>query len=196
MTKTIVATLGDSITAGTPGWDPDKRVRERTGSANAHSQYQYWAALATPELEFRNHGVNGERTDEIRRRLSEAAAGATAIVVQGGINDIVQGRAIEETAGDLLAMTQQARTLGLSVAVAELLPWNNGGREGVERVNALNALLRRIVTTEGAVMLPFHQSLSDPGHPDRMPSGWTADGNHPSVEGYRRLGELAFSRWW
>jgi hypothetical protein len=25
-----------------------------------------------------------------------------------------------------------------------------------------------------------------------MPDEWTDDGNHPSVEGHRRLGELAF----
>ena len=26
-----------------------------------------------------------------------------------------------------------------------------------------------------------------------MKEEWTADGDHPSIEGYRRLGELAFS---
>ncbi len=25
-----------------------------------------------------------------------------------------------------------------------------------------------------------------------MKSEWTADGDHPSIEGYRRLGEIAF----
>ena len=35
-------------------------------------------------------------------------------------------------------------------------------------------------------------TLEDPKHPGRMKDAWTADGDHPSVEGYRRLGELAF----
>ena len=44
----IVSTLGDSITAGTPGWDPDPRVRAATGANDPRSQYQHWAALANP----------------------------------------------------------------------------------------------------------------------------------------------------
>ena len=41
-------------------------------------------------------------------------------------------------------------------------------------------------------MLPFHETLEDPQAPGRMKAEWTPDGNHPSVEGHRRLGELAF----
>ena len=42
--------------------------------------------------------------------------------------------------------------------------------------------------------LPFHDTLEDPEHPGRMKPEWTdPDGDHPSVAGYRRLGELAFS---
>ena len=42
----IVATLGDSITAGTPGWDPNPAVREAEAATDPQSQYQYWAALS------------------------------------------------------------------------------------------------------------------------------------------------------
>ena len=41
-------------------------------------------------------------------------------------------------------------------------------------------------------VLPFHDVLEDPRNPGLMAAEWTADGDHPSVEGYRRLGELAF----
>ena len=41
-------------------------------------------------------------------------------------------------------------------------------------------------------LLPFHDTLADPERPDRMRDDWTDDGNHPSVEGHRLLGELAF----
>ena len=39
-------------------------------------------------------------------------------------------------------------------------------------------------------MLPFHDTLADrsPGAHEE----WTDDGDHPSVEGYSRLGERAF----
>ena len=45
---------------------------------------------------------------------------------------------------------------------------------------------------EGVPVLPFHATLEDPERPGRMREEWTDDGDHPSVEGYRRLGELAF----
>jgi lysophospholipase L1-like esterase len=41
-------------------------------------------------------------------------------------------------------------------------------------------------------VLPFYATLESPELPGRMRDEWTSDGDHPSVEGYRRLGELAF----
>lgn len=196
MTEKIVATLGDSITAGTPGWDPDPAVRAAKGATNEQSSYQYWAAQALPDLSFRNHGVNGERTEEIALRLEEAAQGAFAIVVQGGINDIVQGRDPEDAAAHTLATARRAREMGLTVAIADVLPWNNGWPEAAGRVDALNSLIHALAAEEALVTLPFYETLVSPELPGRMPAEWTAEGNHPSVEGYRRLGTLAFSPWW
>ena len=41
-------------------------------------------------------------------------------------------------------------------------------------------------------VLPFYATLEDPDRPGRMKEEWTSDGDHPSVEGYRLLGEQAF----
>ena len=109
MERSRVAALGDSITAGSPLWDPDPGVRARLGAAvDGRSQWEWWAARANPGLEFRNCGVYGERAEE------------------------------------------------------------------------------------GVPVLPFHATLEDPERPGRMRPEWTDDGDHPSVAGYRRLGELAF----
>jgi lysophospholipase L1-like esterase len=122
---TLVATLGDSITAGSPGYDPDPRMREVLGfGADEKSQWQYWAQKAHPELRFRNCGVYGERTDQIAKRLNECARGARVLVVQGGINDLAQGRPVRRAAANLRRMVERGKTLGLRVAVANLLPWN------------------------------------------------------------------------
>jgi len=94
----IVACLGDSITAGSPLWDPDPAVRMRIESPDERSQWQWWAARRDGRLDIRNHGVYGERTDEIAARLEDAARGAEVLIVQGGINDIVQNRPVEEAA--------------------------------------------------------------------------------------------------
>jgi lysophospholipase L1-like esterase len=189
----LVVGLGDSITAGNPGWDPDpaRRPFEDPGDDET-SQYLYWAARANPGMRFRNHGVGGERTDEIRARLEEAVAGADVVVVQGGINDIVQGRPIELAAEDLRAMVRRARELVPAVLLADVLPWNNGWPDAEPKIRALNERIAAIGAEEGVPVLPFHDTLEDPERPGRMKAEWTADGNHPSVAGHRRLGELAF----
>jgi lysophospholipase L1-like esterase len=182
----LVAALGDSITAGSPAWDPDPRVRERIRLSNLESQYEHWATLREPRLEFRNCGIYGQRTDEIARRLEECAAGADVLIVQGGINDIAQRRPVEPAAETLRAMVQRGRELGLQVLIADVLPWNNGHPAAEAPIRRLNELIRAI----DAPVLPFHDTLEDPERPGRMREEWTSDGDHPSVEGYRLLGEV------
>jgi lysophospholipase L1-like esterase len=189
----LVVGLGDSITAGNPGWDPDpaRRPFEDPGDDET-SQYLYWAAAAHPGMRFSNQGVGGERTDEIRARLESAVSGADVIVVQGGINDVVQGRSIELAAQDLQAMVRRAKELAEVVLLPNVLPWNNGWPGAEPQIRALNALIARLAEAEDVPLLPFHETLEDPERPGRMKAEWTPDGNHPSVEGHRRLGELAF----
>jgi lysophospholipase L1-like esterase len=189
----VVVGLGDSITAGNPGWDPDpaRRPFEDPGDDET-SQYLYWAAAAHPGMRFSNHGVGGERTDEIRARLESTVSGADVIVVQGGINDVVQGRSIELAAQDLQAMVRRAKELAEVVLLPNVLPWNNGWPGAEPQIRALNALIARLAEAEDVPLLPFHETLEDPERPGRMKAEWTPDGNHPSVEGHRRLGELAF----
>jgi lysophospholipase L1-like esterase len=191
---TLVATLGDSITAGSPGYDPDPRMRETLGfGADAKSQWQYWAQKAHPGLRFRNCGVYGQRTDQIARRLEDCAKGAQVLVVQGGINDIAQGRSVETAAGNLRRMVRRGKELGLQVLVANVLPWNNGYPEADAKIRRLNALIARLAKAEHVRVLPFYSTLEDPSRPGRMEEEWTSDGDHPSIEGYRLLGERAFS---
>jgi lysophospholipase L1-like esterase len=182
----LVAAVGDSITAGSPRWDPDPAVRARIQDPSPESQYEHWASLTDPRLEFRNCGVYGERTDEIALRLERCAEGAELLVVQGGINDIAQRRPVESAAENLRAMLEQGRELGLEVVVAEVLPWNNGHPAAESPIRRLNELIHEL----GAPVLPFHDTLEDPERAGRMRDEWTSDGDHPSVEGYRRLGDV------
>jgi lysophospholipase L1-like esterase len=174
--RILVAAIGDSITAGSP-WDDDPAIG-----------WPAAAAAADPRLDFTVRAVYGKRTDEIAAWLDEAAAGAEALVVQGGINDLAQGRPVAGAAENLLAMVERGRELGLRVAVANVLPWNNGWPDAEPRIRELNALIDAI----GAPVLRFHEALEDPERPGRMREEWTVEGDHPSVEGYRRLGEVAF----
>ena len=112
-------------------------------------------------------------------------------MVQGGINDIVQGRSAAVAGANLRAMVRRGKELGLRVALADVLPWNNGWPDAEEPIRELNALIADIARDESVLLLPFHDTLEDPDRRGRMRDEWThADGDHPSVEGYRRLGEV------
>ena len=126
-------------------------------------------------------------------RLDDCAAGADVLVVQGGINDIAQGRAVEDAAADLHEMVRRGKELGLRVALADVLPWNNGWPGAEPKIRRLNELIRAIAREEGVLLLPFHDTVEDPHRPGRIKREWShADGDHPSIAGYRRLGEVAF----
>jgi lysophospholipase L1-like esterase len=188
MSRVLVAVAGDSISAGSPLWDPDPAVRARIPAPDERSQWQWWASQADARLQFRTAAVYGERTDQIARRLELVLPGADVLVVQGGINDVVQQRPVEEAARNLEAMLERGRAAGATLVVADVLPWNNGDERAAEGIVRLNELIRQL----GVPLLPFHDTLADPADPTRMQQGLTDDGDHPSVEGHRLLGEQAF----
>ena len=171
-----VAAIGDSITAGSP-WDDDPAIG-----------WPAAAAEADPLLRFTVRAVYGKRTDEIAAWLDTTADGADVLVVQGGINDIAQARTVGAAAANVQEMIRRGQELGLLVTVANVLPWNNGWPDAEAPIRELNALIDGM----GTSVLRFHETLEDPERPGRMRDDWTSDGDHPSVEGYRRLGELAF----
>src|SRR6476646_10278461 len=103
MAEVVVAVAGDSISAGSPFWDPDEAVRARIPALDERSQWQWWASRADTRLEFRTTAVYGERTDQIARRLERILPGADLLVVQGGINDVVQHRRLDEAARNIEA---------------------------------------------------------------------------------------------
>jgi lysophospholipase L1-like esterase len=123
-------------------------------------------------------------------RLDDSVRDADILVVQGGINDIAQRLSVEDAADNLRAMVRRGKELGLRVALIDVLPWNNGWPEAEPPIRRLNALLAELARDEGIPLLPFHDTLEDPDRPGRMRADWTSDGDHPSVEGYRRLGEV------
>jgi lysophospholipase L1-like esterase len=100
---------------------------------------------------------------------------------------------VDAAAENLEGAVGEAKEMGLDVAITDVLPWNNGYPEADPKIKALNLLIGELAERQGVPVLPFHDTLEDPDNPGRMKPEWTADGDHPSVEGYRRLGEIAFS---
>ncbi len=187
----VIATLGDSIVAGSPYWDPDEAVRSSFEDVDRDSQWQRWVDT---DASLRNCGVWGERTDEIAARYERCTTGAEAVVIQGGINDIVQGRPVADAARTLACLGERAREDDRAIAFVEVLPWNNGSADASEQIVDLNERIHAIARRGGVPVLAFHDVLDDPEHPGRMPEDLTSDGDHPNVAGYRMLGERAWQQ--
>jgi lysophospholipase L1-like esterase len=175
--RLLVAALGDSITEGSPGlrgWD-------------------VWAEHADSRFQFRNCGIYGQRTDEIAARLDDCARGAHVLIVQGGINDIAQGRDLDSAAANLRAMVRRGKELGLPVMLVDVLPWNNGWPDAEPEIWRLNELIAEIAHDEGVPLLRFHDTLEDPDRAGRMREEWTFEGDHPNEDGYRRLADVVLA---
>jgi lysophospholipase L1-like esterase len=206
----LVATLGDSITAGWPRWDPDPKWRAWL-RRNWHrhmtkrSQYQYWAKAAAPRFRFRNCGVPGERTDEIALRLDACARNADVLLIQGGTNDLLQAykgelphTPIEQVgvaAANLRGMVRDARSDGVRrVLLADVLPIEKTTPAQAAKVRRLNRAIRSIGSQKRVEIVPFFHTLSAHGNPGRFAAGDNADKVHPSVTGYRLIGRALAKR--
>jgi lysophospholipase L1-like esterase len=187
--RTVVAALGDSITAGAPLWDPDPSVRSQITDPDRRSQYGHWAQRALAGTSFRNCGISGQTTREIAARVDGCAKGADVLIVQGGVNDIAQRLPAAGAAENLRGIVRRGKELGLRVAIVELLPWNGGYPAADRPIRALNRRIGSIGRQEGVLVVQWYELLEDPQRPGRMRRRWTSDLAHPSVEGYRRLGE-------
>jgi lysophospholipase L1-like esterase len=177
----IVAVVGDSISAGSPLWDPDPAVRAGIAHPDERSQWQWWVNANEPRFEFRTRAAYGKRTDEIAAFVDDVATDAGVLVVQGGINDVAQGRPVDDAARNLSGIVEHGRRLGLRIVLADVLPWPSGGDRAAREIARLNELVHAI---EDVTPLAFHDALAPL-------AGWSDDGDHPSVEGHRVLGELA-----
>ena len=91
-----------------------------------------------------------------------------------------------------LQRRKRGRAAGLALAVTDVLPWNNGDGRTAADIRGLNALIAEVAAARDALLLPFRDTLADPADPTRMREGLTDDGDHPSIEGHRLLGEQAF----
>ncbi len=181
--------MGDSTTAGTPGWK--SRVEAPpSGAGDENSQYAYWLMQAHPEWMVMNHGVNGERSDQIRGRFERDVVDLApeAVVVIAGVNDVYQGREAQHVIEHLIAMYELATRVGIRVVAGTIVPYNTATPEQNGRMREINEWIRRFATdTKHIDFADTRSAVADSDDSDRLAE--SPDGLHPSPEGYRRMAE-------
>ena len=182
---TRIVALGDSTTAGTPGFKSPIEAPP-DGHGDQASQYAYWLMKAHPEWNVLNRGVNGERSDQIRGRFERdvVAAAPKAVVIIAGVNDVYQGRSVEQVTAELSAMYAQAARAGIQAVAGSILPYNTATPDENTRMRQINDWIRR---QPGIVFVDTRSATAPADSPDTLLD--SADGLHPTAAGYHRMAD-------
>ena len=186
---TRIVALGDSTTAGTPGFQSPLEAPPN-GRGDETSQYAYWLMRAQPGWDVLNRGVNGERSDQIAARIARDALGVSpaAVVIIAGVNDVYQGRAVEHVTTELRAMYDRAAHAGIRVVAGTIVPYNTATPDQNDRMHQINDWIRRQVRADPAVaFVDTRAAVAAADNPDRLAE--SPDGLHPSPKGYRLMAD-------
>ena len=187
-TRLRIVGLGDSTTAGTPGFlSPLEAPPD--GSGNLESQYCYWMMKAHPEWTVQNRGINGQRTDEIQARFEHDVTEAKPdyVIILAGVNDIYQGVSLATIKSNLRALYEKAVSKGIKTVAASVLPYNTASDSEASAIRDLNDWIQEAAQKLGILFCDTNRAAADPKHQNRL-SG-SPDGHHPDVAGYKSMGE-------
>lgn len=197
---------GDSITA--QDWPDyltlslrDKSIRNvsviRRAASGTRILRQYEC------ITYESYGLMG--ANRIPHELN--VAGADAILIQQGINDIIHPvgtdinpfrpmsdlPTIEDLIAGMVFYVNQCRKQGLQVYLGTLLPiygWRTYAPFREELKNEFNDWLRHTALSDGCV--DFDAVVRDCDHPEAFAAGYdSGDHLHPSAAAYQAMGEAA-----
>ena len=189
MPRTRIVALGDSTTAGTPGFKSPVEVPP-DGSGNRESQYAWWLMQAHPDWEVLNRGINGQRSDEIRARFERDVVQErpAAVILIAGVNDVYQGRTAPHVVEQLSGMYATAMREGIRLIAGTILPYNTATPEQNATMREVNQWIRRQAQVNPKVaFVDTRAAVAAPGRPDMLSD--TDDQLHPSPAGYRAMAD-------
>jgi len=187
MSDVTIVALGDSTTAGTPGFRSPLEAPPG-GAGDETSQYAYWLMRAHPDWRILNRGVNGERADQIGARFDRdvVSSAPRAVVIIAGVNDIYQGRGAEVVQRELEAMYDRAHAARIPVVAGTIVPYNTATADQNARMRAVNAWIRDYSARhEGIAFCDTRAAVAAPDAADRL--AFSPDDLHPSPQGYRLM---------
>jgi lysophospholipase L1-like esterase len=185
--KRLIVAMGDSTTAGTPGWK-SRIEAPPAGSGEETSQYAWWLMRDEPDWDVLNHGVNGERSDQIRARFERDVIDhkPSTVVVIAGVNDVYQGRDAAHVIEQLSAMYSRAAEAKIAVVAGTIVPYNTATAEQNSRMRQINDWIRTDASRDlNVTLVDTRAAVAAPGDPDRLFD--SPDGLHPSPDGYKRM---------
>ena len=159
-----------------------------------------------PGKPYVDRGISGQTTPQmlIRFRPDVIALRPRVVVILAGTNDLAGNTGpmtLEEIEGNLASMAELARSNGIRVVLASVLPVSNYGHnvEGEpldmrtnrppEKILALNAWVKKYAADKGHVYLDYFAATVD--EHGLLKKELSEDGLHPNAAGYAVMGPLA-----
>lgn len=185
--KDGVAVIGDSTMAGSSGKIDNPTSREVSRYAEA--------ILNVP---FFNRAVGGETTNTMDGRwatdITPLAVNCKYVIIQGGINDISQGRTLVDIQASITSMNAKAKANGLIPIHATITPNSANDAAKKQLMLDLNAWIKQTFPN----VLDFHRIIANPADPhairNQTDAEWYGDGVHYGIKAKRALG-TAIAKW-
>ena len=183
--------FGNSLTAGTPGYEPEY------GWGDLKSQYGYWIIRFAEKdgfsnISFDNRGVPGELARWMPNRLSHLLQNSSYsyAIILGGSNDIGWQDTPDEIIDYLLDLWKIAIERGIKVIACTIPPIGAYYPTIQAAQKELNQLIASCVDEfDGVSIVDTFNGLANADGLLRYEYD-SGDGLHLSVEGYKRMGEL------
>lgn len=160
-----------------------------------------WPNVATGKelagLRIVNRGVPGGDTAHMLSRFHRDVIRLRpkVVVIQGGLNDFVRVP-LTATEQNLQAMAEMAARNGVRVVLATLTPTGKHDSgpvasvadPGHQKIRELNDWIKDFAARKHVVVVDYHSVLAD--ERGFYLEGFTADGIHPTAQGYARMAPL------
>ncbi|WP_158289426.1 SGNH/GDSL hydrolase family protein [Paenibacillus flagellatus] len=188
---------------GEPGFDPERR--------NVPGQLSGEFGALTG-MHWFNHGIGGQRTDQIWGRWRRDALGesydpadgrgdrtlsgqAYAVFVVAGINDVFQLKEDAFIQEHLLLMARDARDRGIVCLFSDLGEHDAATPDMRDQIVRINRWMRATLPGYGAAVLDFYEWSMDRSRGFGVNPAHFVDDVHPSRAGYRSLAAHYASQW-
>ena len=154
---------------------------------DSHTEYFPFADLF-PGLPVVNRGVSASTSAQVLSRAVISCGPAPAmILVQAGINDLFQGRSVDQFGSDIVALVDSLQITfpQAQIVVQSLIPTKDADMDG--DVRRCNALLQKLAQQR---KLPFIDLYTPFAEGDVIADRYTYDGVHLTAKGYLKWADL------
>lgn len=188
--RPVIVCLGDSITEGAPGYrnDPQRTLEAYGKENNPQSRYAYWLAEKYPNAVIIPKGISCNTTTQMLDRFRDDVIfyHPDYVIIMGGTNDVCKGETAK-IAPNLSAMICIAKDHGITPVLCTPPPIENTDYRR-EMSKAAEAI-RQVAEFNDIRLADCYIAFGTPLHSDAPKNGLLADGIHPTVAGYRLIGD-------